>query len=72
MKINWKFLLAVVLIAAGATGVALNPWTRGHVVEVWKQLSHGGSHGDERPPDKSWLVASTMASASAPGIGSSP
>lgn len=55
MKFNWKLSFAIVLIAGGAIGVALNPWTRGHVVEVWRQLSHTGSHGDERGPDKSWL-----------------
>ncbi len=29
MKINWKLPLAVVVIAAGATGLALNNWTEG-------------------------------------------
>ena len=46
MKFNWKLSLAVVLIAGGAIGVALNPWTRAHVVDVWKQLAHQAAHGD--------------------------
>ena len=41
MKINWKLLVAVVLIAAGATGLTLNKRTRGQVVEVWKQIGPG-------------------------------
>jgi cobalt-zinc-cadmium efflux system membrane fusion protein len=54
MKFNWKLLAAVTLITAGALGVALNGWTRAHVVEVWKQLSNGG-HAEEGRPDKSWI-----------------
>ena len=61
MRINWKLSLAIVFIASGAIGVALNRWTRGHVVEIWKQLAQGGSHGDESHPDKSWQVSSTEA-----------
>ena len=55
MKINWKISLAIVLIASGVIGIALNGWTRGHVVEVYRQLSQAGSHNGERSPDKSWL-----------------
>ena len=58
MKINWKLSLAIVLIASGAIGVALNPWTRAHVVDVWKQLAHSGSHDDAAASDKSWLASS--------------
>jgi membrane fusion protein, heavy metal efflux system len=54
MKSNWKVLVGVTLMAAGAIGVALNGWTRAHVVEAWKQVSNGG-HGDQGPPDKSWI-----------------
>jgi membrane fusion protein, heavy metal efflux system len=61
MRINWKLSLAVVLIASGATGIALNPWTRAHVVDAWKQLAHSGSHSEAQTSDKSWLVASTNA-----------
>ena len=56
MKINWKLSLAVVLIASGATGVALNPWTRAHVVDAWKQLA-SGAHSDAQISDKSWVAA---------------
>ena len=58
MKINWKLPLAVVVIAAGATGLALNGWTRGQVVEVLKQLSQWTAHGEEAQPDKSWIAKS--------------
>jgi cobalt-zinc-cadmium efflux system membrane fusion protein len=44
-----------VLIAAGATGLSLNGWTRAHVVSVIKQLSHGADHG-ESPPKKAWSL----------------
>ena len=47
MKINWKMLVAVIVIAAGATGLALNSWTRGQVVGVLKQLSQVGVTGEE-------------------------
>ncbi len=55
MRFNWKLLFAIVLIASGILGVTFNRWTRGHVVEVWKHLAHGGSESDERAPDKSWV-----------------
>lgn len=58
MKTNRKLLVAVVLIAAGATGLALNGRTRGQVIDVLKQLSHAGSHGEYRPPDRDWLSSS--------------
>jgi membrane fusion protein, heavy metal efflux system len=54
MKINWKLLLAVVLIAAGATGVTLNEKTRAQVVHVWKQIAQASAHAEEAPVDKSW------------------
>jgi cobalt-zinc-cadmium efflux system membrane fusion protein len=54
MKMRWKPLLAITLIAAGVTGIALNGWTRGHVEGVLKQLSQGSHNGESRP-DKSWL-----------------
>jgi membrane fusion protein, heavy metal efflux system len=56
MKINWKLLVAIVVIAGGATGLKLNKGTWGHVVGVWQQLSLPGSHSEEAPPDKSWLT----------------
>jgi cobalt-zinc-cadmium efflux system membrane fusion protein len=63
MKNNWKLLVGVTLVAAGAIGVGLNGWTRAHVVEVWKQLSNGG-HGAESRSDKSWIpLSSTNAEA---------
>jgi cobalt-zinc-cadmium efflux system membrane fusion protein len=53
MKINWKVVLAVVLIAAGATGVTLNKKARSQVIHVWQQIAQSG-HSEEAPPDKSW------------------
>ena len=55
MKLNWKLLLAVIVIAAGATGLALNNWTRAQVVGVLKQFSQATAHGGETQPDKSWI-----------------
>ena len=55
MKINWKLLVAVVVIAGGATGATLNKGTWGHVVGLWRQLSQATSHAEEPAPDKSWL-----------------
>ena len=55
MKFNWKTLVAVIFIAAGAIGLALNGWTRGHVVGVLKQLSQAASSGEESVSDKSWI-----------------
>jgi cobalt-zinc-cadmium efflux system membrane fusion protein len=54
MKATWKVLLALTLIAAGATGLMLNKGTRGHVVNVWHKVAQVASHGEEPPPDKSW------------------
>src|SRR5580704_5476152 len=54
MKLNWKLLIGVTLVALGTIGAALNGWTRAHVVEVWKQLS-ATEHGGESRPDKSWI-----------------
>ena len=42
MKNHWKMLVAVIVIAAGATGLALNSRTRAQVVGVLKQLSQVG------------------------------
>ncbi len=42
MRKNWKPMIVVVVIAAGAIGLSLNTWTRGQVVEVWKQLARSG------------------------------
>src|SRR5262245_46054888 len=53
---KWGLSVAVVLIAAGATGLSLNGWTRAHVVGVFKQLSHGTAHGGESPPKKIWTA----------------
>jgi membrane fusion protein, heavy metal efflux system len=55
MKFNWKLVVAVVLIAAGATGVTLNKKTRGQVIKVWEQIAQASAHGEQPPPDKSWL-----------------
>jgi cobalt-zinc-cadmium efflux system membrane fusion protein len=56
MKFNWKLLVAVVLIAAGATGVTLNKKTRAQVIKVWKEIEKATTaHNEEPPPDKSWL-----------------
>ena len=62
MKSNWKLMVMVVVIAAGAIGLSLNSWTRGHVVEVWKQFAQTGSHGEESAPDKSWVRESVAKS----------
>jgi membrane fusion protein, heavy metal efflux system len=55
MKFNWKLVVAVLLIAAGATGVTLNKKTRGQVIKLWEQIAHASSHAEAPPPDKSWL-----------------
>src|SRR5205085_9267427 len=39
MKIHWKFLVAVVVIAGGATGATLKQGTWGQIVGLWRQLS---------------------------------
>ena len=65
MKITWKKLIAVLLIAAGATGVARNSWTRGQVVGVLKQLSNVGASTAEDLSDKSW-VGKTLAASKEP------
>jgi cobalt-zinc-cadmium efflux system membrane fusion protein len=54
MKGNRKLLIGIVLIAATAVVVALNGWTRGHVVEAFKQLAQAG-HDESGRPDKSWI-----------------
>jgi membrane fusion protein, heavy metal efflux system len=58
MKFNWKLPFAVILIAAGVTGVTVNRKTRAQVILVWNHLAHGASH-EEAPSDKSWIEAST-------------
>ena len=62
MKSHWKMLVAVILIAASATGLALNSRTRGQVVGVLKQLSQLGSPGEESFSDKSWIAQSAAKS----------
>jgi cobalt-zinc-cadmium efflux system membrane fusion protein len=57
MRLNWKLVVAVVLIAAGATGVTLNKKTRAQVVGVWKQIAQASAHAEEPPPDRSWTRA---------------
>jgi cobalt-zinc-cadmium efflux system membrane fusion protein len=58
MKINWKLVVAVVLIAAGATGVTLNKKARSQVVHLWQQLSQASAHAEEPAADRSWTQAS--------------
>jgi membrane fusion protein, heavy metal efflux system len=62
MKINGKMLIAVVLIAAGATGLALNKRTRGQVVGVLTQLSQVGSPSEVQTSDKTWIDESAARS----------
>ena len=62
MKNHWKMLVAVIVIAGGATGLALNSRTRAQVVGVLKQLSQAASHGEESTPDKSWIGESAAKS----------
>src|SRR5437868_3535392 len=57
MKINWKFLVAVVVIAGGATGVTLKKGAWGHIVGAWRHLSQATAHAEESRPDKSWTTA---------------
>ncbi len=59
MKTNWKSLVALVLFAAAATVLAFSSRTRGQVIELLKQLSQIGAHGEERPPDRDWLSSSS-------------
>ena len=59
MKRKLRFSALVVLLVAGAIGLSLNGWTRGHVVEALKQLAQSGSHGDEGPPKKAWLSSAS-------------
>jgi membrane fusion protein, heavy metal efflux system len=54
MKSHWKMLVLVLLIAATATGLALNSWTRAQVVGVFKQLSQGRDHSLEGSSERSW------------------
>src|SRR5436190_1067883 len=55
MKIHWKFLVAVVIIAGGATGATLKKGTWGQIVGLWRQVSQATAHAAESAPDKSWL-----------------
>ena len=64
MKINGKLLLALILLALGATGWVLNRWIPGPVAQVWKQISQVTSPSEEGPPDKSWLESSAARSRS--------
>jgi cobalt-zinc-cadmium efflux system membrane fusion protein len=59
MKTPWKMLVFVVLVAAGATGLALNGWTRAQVVGVWKQLAQTASAHEAEAADKTWISQSS-------------
>ncbi len=65
MKKNWKLPLAVIVLVAGAAGLALNTWTRAQVAGVLKQLSQLTSEAHQDRPDKSW-VESSVARTNAP------
>lgn len=58
MKLNWKGIVAVVLIAGGVTGVTLNAKTRAQVVKVWKEIEKATAHAEAPAPDKSWVKES--------------
>ncbi len=60
MKKNWKLPLAVIVLAAGAAGLALNTWTRAQVVGVLKQISQSTAQAQENRPDKSWVESSVV------------
>ena len=55
MKTHWKMLAAVLLIAAAATVLAFNSWTRAQVVGVLKQLSQGRHQTEPSSSDKAWI-----------------
>ena len=54
MKTNWKLVVALLVIAGGATGLTLNKRARGHMLGVWQQLAQASAHAEEPEPDKSW------------------
>ncbi len=54
MKMNWKLLISLLVIAGGATGLTLNKGARAHVLGVWHRLAQSSAHGEEPAPDKSW------------------
>ncbi len=54
MKINWKILLTMAVIAGGATGLSLNKRARAHVLGVLHRLAQASAHAEEPTPDKSW------------------
>jgi cobalt-zinc-cadmium efflux system membrane fusion protein len=58
MKINWKLLVFLMLIATGATGMSLSKEARGRVIDLLRQLSQATAHAEEPLPDKSWLEKS--------------
>ena len=62
MKTHWKMLAAVLFIAAAATGLAFNSWTRAQVVGVLKQLAQGRHQAEPSSSDKAWIEESAAKS----------
>ena len=58
MKTHWKMLVAVVVIAAATTGMALNRWTRAQVVGSVEAIVQARLHRRREPADKSWIPES--------------
>ena len=54
MKMNWKLVMALVVIVGSATGLTLNKRARAQVLSVWQKLAQASAHAEEPAPDKSW------------------
>jgi membrane fusion protein, heavy metal efflux system len=55
MKTHWKMLAAILFIAAAATVLTMNTWTRAQVVGVLKQLSQARHQTEQHSADKTWI-----------------
>jgi len=58
MKISWKLVFLLAVIAGVGTWLTLNSNSRGRVQALWRQISSSVVRAEEHRPDKSWVSES--------------
>ena len=58
MKISWKLVLLLAVIAGVGTWLTLDSHSRGRVQALWRRIPVSVLHAEENRPDKSWVSES--------------
>ena len=58
MKIRWKIILLLAVIAGLGTWLSLDHRSRGRAEDLWRQISTSVAHADESSSAKAWTPKS--------------